>query len=174
MAEAEGVARHALAEVRAAVTGIRAADLAAELASARLLLASSRVHLDYELAEVALPETVERDLALVIREASTNVVRHARATEVRIRLRREDAAVILEIDDNGRGGISEDGNGLSGMRARVRGIGGSLEIDSPRGHGTRLRVRVAMAGARNLEPLRHERAIAGDDSNSGSAGRSAA
>ncbi|NUS59619.1 MAG: sensor histidine kinase, partial [Lysobacter sp.] len=45
--EAERVARHALAEVRSAVTGIRNADLAAELASARLLLESSRVHLEY-------------------------------------------------------------------------------------------------------------------------------
>src|SRR3546814_7282409 len=46
--DAEAVARHALAEVRSAVTGIRAADLAAELASARLMLESSRVHLDYD------------------------------------------------------------------------------------------------------------------------------
>src|SRR3546814_4560513 len=45
--DAEAVARHALAEVRCAVTGIRAADLAAELASARLMLESSGVHLDY-------------------------------------------------------------------------------------------------------------------------------
>src|SRR3546814_15981724 len=45
--DAEAVARHALAEVRCAVTGSRAADLAAELASARLMLESSGVHLDY-------------------------------------------------------------------------------------------------------------------------------
>jgi len=144
MTEAEGVARHALAEVRAAVTGIRATDLAAELASARLLLASSRVHLDYELAVTALPEAVERNLALVIREASTNIVRHARASEARIRLRREDATVILDICDNGRGGIVEDGNGLCGMRERVRAIGGGLTIESPRGRGTRLEIRAVV------------------------------
>jgi two-component system sensor histidine kinase DesK len=144
MTEAEGVARHALAEVRAAVTGIRATDLAAELASARLLLASSRVHLDYELAVTALPEAVERNLALVIREASTNIVRHARASEARIRLRREDTTVILDICDNGRGGIVEDGNGLCGMRERVRAIGGSLAIESPRGRGTRLEIRTTV------------------------------
>lgn len=86
MSEAESVARHALAEVRAAVTGIRATDLAAELASARLLLGASGVHLDYQLPVLQLPEHIERGLALVIREASTNIVRHARATEVKIAL----------------------------------------------------------------------------------------
>lgn len=142
VAEAEKVARHALAEVRAAVTGIRATDLAAELASARLLLASSGVHLDYQLAARNLPEAVERSLALVIREASTNIVRHARASEASVRLSEEGRAVLLEIADNGRGGVGDDGNGLCGMRERVKAIGGQLTIESPRGGGTRLIVRV--------------------------------
>ncbi|WP_083868355.1 sensor histidine kinase [Dyella ginsengisoli] len=150
MSEAEAVARHALAEVRAAVTGIRATDLAAELASARLLLASSRVHLDYELGVSALPEDVERHLALVIREASTNIVRHARASEARIRLRCDHGDVVMEICDNGRGGIAEDGNGLRGMRERVRSLGGQLAIDSPRGRGTHLTIRVR---APAVEPI---------------------
>ncbi|HEU4670890.1 MAG TPA: sensor histidine kinase [Dyella sp.] len=152
MGEAEAVARHALAEVRAAVTGIRATDLAAELASARLLLASSRVHLDYELGVAGLPEAVERNLALVIREASTNIVRHARASEARIRLRCDRGDVVLEICDNGRGGIDADGNGLCGMRERVRAIGGQLEIESPAGRGTRLAIRVRAPAAEPAEP----------------------
>jgi two-component system sensor histidine kinase DesK len=45
------------------------------------------------------------------------------------------------ISDNGRGGIDGDGNGLRGMRERVRAIGGTLEIDSPRRGGTRLLVK---------------------------------
>lgn len=144
VAEAEGVARQALAEVRAAVTGIRATDLAAELASARLLLASSGVYLDYQLAALGLPETVERSLALVIREASTNIVRHARATEAKVTLGTEGSMVLLQIGDNGRGGVGEEGNGLCGMRERVRGIGGVLEIESSAGRGTCLRVRVPL------------------------------
>lgn len=145
--EAEKVARHALAEVRAAVTGIRATDLAAELASARLLLASSGVHLDYQMASLNLPEAVERCMALVIREASTNIVRHARASEASVTLDVDGADVLLQIADNGRGGIGEDGNGLCGMRERVRGIQGQLQIESPRGVGTRLSVRARVPGA---------------------------
>jgi two-component system sensor histidine kinase DesK len=147
MTEAEAVARHALAEVRAAVTGIRATDLAAELASARLLLGASGVHLDYQLPALQLPEHIERSLALVIREASTNIVRHARATEAKIALSADGPAVLLQIGDNGRGGLVLEGNGLAGMRERVRGIGGVLEIESPQGRGTCLRVRVQVPGA---------------------------
>ncbi|WP_226469393.1 sensor histidine kinase [Luteimonas panaciterrae] len=139
--EAERVARHALAEVRSAVTGIRAADLAAELASARLLLESSMVHLQYE-APPALPPEIERSLALVIREAATNIARHAQATHAQIAFACEAGIVQLRIADNGRGGIVDEGNGLGGMRERVSKLGGSLRIESPKGQGTRLQVRV--------------------------------
>jgi two-component system sensor histidine kinase DesK len=73
------VAREALAQVRSAVTGIRAAGVAAELASARLLLESSGVAFDYDVADATLPADVEVVLALALREAVTNNQRHARA-----------------------------------------------------------------------------------------------
>jgi two-component system sensor histidine kinase DesK len=139
--EAERVARHALAEVRSAVSGIRATDLAAELASARLLLESSRVHLDYDHPPADLPEDVERGLALILREAVTNIARHAEASSAKIDILREHAGVRMLIGDNGRGGIDRDGNGLCGMRERVRALGGILEIESPRHGGTRLLVK---------------------------------
>lgn len=139
--EAERVARHALAEVRSAVTGIRATDLAAELASARLMLESSAVHLEYE-TPPGLPADIERGLALVVREAATNIARHARATQAQIAFACEGGTVQLRIADNGAGGVVVDGNGLCGMRERVAALGGTLSIDSPKGQGTRLLVRV--------------------------------
>lgn len=142
--EAERVARHALAEVRSAVTGIRSADLAAELASARLLLESSQVHLEYAAPPQDLPPDIERCLALVLREAATNIARHAQASHVRIGFQREPDAVQLSVEDDGRGGVSVDGNGLAGMRDRVRAMQGTLSIDSPRGAGTKVLVRVGL------------------------------
>ncbi|MEP6634212.1 MAG: sensor histidine kinase, partial [Luteimonas sp.] len=139
--EAERVARHALAEVRSAVTGIRSTDLAAELASARLLLESSRVHMEYE-SPPGLPPDIERGLSLVLREAVTNIARHADAGRAHIEFAVEGNAVQMRITDDGRGGIATDGNGLSGMRERVAALGGTLSIDSPKAHGTRLLVRV--------------------------------
>ncbi|MDW2980743.1 sensor histidine kinase [Rhodanobacter sp. KK11] len=152
--EAEKVARHALAEVRCAVTGIRATDLAAELASARLLLESSRVHLDYGELPTDLPGDVERGLSLILREAVTNIARHAGASQARIEMTRERGSVCLQISDNGRGGIESDGNGLSGMRERVRTLGGTLVCESPRGQGSRLRVTVPLPIMRLVEPSR--------------------
>jgi two-component system sensor histidine kinase DesK len=140
LADAEEVARHALAEVRAAVTGIRAAGFAAELASVSLLLRTSGVQLDQHLQASNLPESVECALALVLREATTNIARHAHATLARVSLTGAGDSVRLCIEDNGRGGIRAAGNGLSGMRERVQALGGTLQVDSPPGGGTRLSI----------------------------------
>ena len=142
LADAERVARSALAEVRCAVTGIRSTDLAAELASARLMLECSQVHLDYQPPPAGIPPDIARGLSLVLREAATNITRHAQAGRVQMLFAREPGVLQLTIADDGRGGVNADGNGLAGMRTRVRELGGTLSVESPRGHGTRLLVRV--------------------------------
>ncbi|WP_282269246.1 sensor histidine kinase [Stenotrophomonas sp. PS02298] len=141
LAEAEQIARDALAQVRSAVTGFRAADLAAELASAHLLLESSRVHLRYS-PPPAMPAWIEAGLSMVLREAATNIARHAQANEALISIDVSPEAVQMEVVDDGRGGVSANGNGLAGMRERVLALGGELQIESPKGQGTRLKIRV--------------------------------
>lgn len=147
MEEAETVARHALAEVRAAVTGIRAAGLTVELASARLLLNASMVHFDYVSDFPALPERLEAGLALVLREAVTNIHRHAQASSADARVELVDNELRLCISDNGKGGVTEEGNGICGMRERVRALGGTLRFESERGKGTRVRISVPLTDA---------------------------
>jgi two-component system sensor histidine kinase DesK len=142
--EAERVARHALQEVRSAVSGIRATDLAAEMASARLMLESSAVAFECGELPPSLPLDVERGLALVLREAATNIARHARATQARVTTTISNQTLKLCIEDNGRGGIDAHGNGLRGMHERVGALGGVLEVDSPRGRGTRLHISVPL------------------------------
>lgn len=145
VAEAEKVARHALAEVRSAVTGFRAADMAAELASARLLLESSAVALEYDEPPPLSPD-IERPLALVLREAATNIARHARASRAEVRFAREGGQLRMRISDDGRGASAGEGNGLAGMRARVRELGGSLAFASARG-GTTVEVVLPLPAA---------------------------
>ncbi|HKR77664.1 MAG TPA: sensor histidine kinase [Rhodanobacter sp.] len=145
LTEAEDVARHALAEVRTAVTGIRAAGFAAELASAALLLRASGVQFDSQQQVSGLPESIECGLALVLREAVTNIARHAHATRAWASIDRIGDEVQLRIEDNGRGGVHAQGNGLRGMRERVQALGGSLQLDSPPGGGTRLEIQVPVA-----------------------------
>lgn len=157
--EAERVARHALAEVRSAVTGIRATDLAAELASARLLLESSMVHLTYD-PPPGLPVEIERGLSLVLREAATNIARHAQATQAQVAFACEGDTVELRITDDGNGGIVVDGNGLCGMRERVAALGGTLSIESPKGGGTQLLARVPVRPPRSFADIAQP--LAGD------------
>jgi len=148
MEEVERVARHALAEVRAAVTGMRRGDLAAELISARLMLEASGILLAGDMpAPHTLPHAVEAPLALVLREAVTNIHRHARASEARIEISSEDGQFRMRISDNGCGGLAAHGNGVSGMRERVRALGGTLAIDSPPRRGTTITVVVPTAAS---------------------------
>ncbi len=145
LAELEGVARDALAQVREAVTGIRAAGLEAELAAARLALLESDIQLDHRLPALAVPAEVEAAFSLALREAVTNVLRHAGARRVEVELVATGepgrGEWVLEVRDDGRGGALERaaGHGLRGMGERVAALGGRLEVDSPAGEGTRLR-----------------------------------
>jgi two-component system sensor histidine kinase DesK len=136
--EVTRVARDALSQVRRAVTGIRAAGLAAELASAKLLLESDDVIFRYTLADIALPVELETVFALTVREAVTNIQRHARARRAEVLLENLGGHAILRINDDGRGSAVVPGNGLCGMRERIEALGGSLRIDSTLGKGTRI------------------------------------
>ena len=140
MADVERVARDALSQVRSAVSGIRAAAMAAELASARLLLEAAGVQMEYWHDPQALPGDVETCLALVLREAVTNIQRHARANRVEVTVIAGAERVVLRVRDDGRGGVNERGNGLTGMRERIEARGGTLAIESPRGRGTSIEV----------------------------------
>lgn len=147
MHEVETVARQALAQVRDAVAGTRAAEFEAEVAAARLALLSADVRFDHRLAPIELGGELEQALAMALREAVTNVLRHASAHRVEVELARKDGRVVLAIADDGRGGVARQGNGLQGMRERLAAVGGSLEIESPPGGGTRLHITAPLGAA---------------------------
>jgi two-component system sensor histidine kinase DesK len=142
LADIERVARQSLAEVREAVTGMRATALAGELASARLMLEASDISLDFNAVDAPLSAESEAVLAMGLREAVTNVQRHAQATRVEVNLSNDAQMTELSVRDNGRGGASKQGNGLTGMRERLATLGGSLLLESAPGQGTLLRMRV--------------------------------
>lgn len=153
MDDVSGVARDALAQVRRAVSGIRAAGLAAELASARLLLESDGVRFSYEMSEVALSAEQETVLALAVREAVTNIQRHARAGGASVSLHSADQQVSLRIDDDGRGGAIVPGNGLCGMRERIESLGGKLRVDAMPGQGTRVEVTLPLLAVGTVQAV---------------------
>ena len=92
-------------------------------------------------------------LFLVVKEALNNVVKHARATEVWLRLSLKDKTLSLTIEDNGRGfHLSQPstlnpqaaglGNGLVNMRERLARLGGQFSVESAPGKGTRIKLTV--------------------------------
>lgn len=145
MAEVERVARDTLSQVRAAVSGIRNTAIAAELSAAIALLEAQGVKVKCETERVQLPNERETALALSLREATTNISRHAAASGVVIRLRQDPMSVTMEVVDNGRGGQIVPGNGLNGMRERLGNVGGTLTLSRLQEGGTRLFVSIPVA-----------------------------
>jgi two-component system sensor histidine kinase DesK len=132
------VAREALGQVRRAVTGIRTVGLTAELAAARVLLDGEGTSLQVERDELTLTPEQETVLALCLREAVTNIHRHAAARNVRVSLHGIAGRWRLQVEDDGRGGAIRPGNGLAGMRERLQAQGGSLRVEPAVTRGTRL------------------------------------
>jgi two-component system sensor histidine kinase DesK len=138
--DVERISREALAQVRAAVRGYRSAGFESELRQARDALETAGIAVEARVEQPHLSAMQESVFALALREAVTNIVRHAHATICRLSLRQNGKYCELEIADNGQGGTLEEGSGLSGMRERVEALGGILERDGSK--GTLLRIRV--------------------------------
>jgi len=136
-------ARQALAEVRAAVTGYREKGLASALASARASLAAADVQLIEQVERFDLAPALENVVALALREAITNVVRHAGARHCRVSLALEQGVAVLRILDDGKARSAADirhGNGLTGMRERVAAVGGWVAVRAQAGLELELRI----------------------------------
>jgi len=143
--ELEKISRDALKLVREAVGGYRNGGIAGELANARVALSSAHVELSVDGADCPLPATHENLLAMVLREAVTNVVRHAGAQRCRVRVDIEGGIARLAVEDDGRGGQLREGNGIGGMRERLAALDGILDIQSAQG-GTRLMALLPLPG----------------------------
>jgi two-component system, NarL family, sensor histidine kinase DesK len=132
--DVERISREALKEVREAVGGFRRTGLIGELANAKLACEAVGIQLRPDLGESALPMELESVLAMVLREAATNVVRHSGADSCTVSLAEEQDRYVLTVSDDGRGGAVEPGMGLSGMRHRLESVHGGLSVDG--GNGT--------------------------------------
>ncbi|MGW3120930.1 sensor histidine kinase [Streptomyces sp. NPDC001107] len=139
----ESVGRQALTEIREAVTGYREGSLATELDRARSALTAAGVEPVVNRSGPPLAPQTEALLGWVVREAVTNVVRHAGATRCEITVHSSSERVSLTVADNGEGVPSTPlapplpgigGTGLKGLTERLAAAGGSLRAGrSPRG-----------------------------------------
>ncbi|MFE5097720.1 sensor histidine kinase [Streptomyces sp. NPDC056638] len=135
MIEVQRIARESQHEVREVVRGYRKADLAVELAGALSVLHAAGIDGTAEGDDgSALPPAVQSALGWVVREATTNVLRHSEARSCTIRLS-TGASAVLSVDNDGvpeaaAGGTS---GGLNGLRERLAVLGGTLDAESRAG-----------------------------------------
>ena len=134
-------AREALRDVRDALSGAREESFAHEIGAARAMLDSADIVFQIEGDPSGVPPELAGVLGMALREAVTNVVRHAEATECTLAITRQSRKLMVEVADNGRGGSFREGGGLLGMRTRLIAAGGSLDVRSS-ADGTRLVARV--------------------------------
>ena len=140
IAEIEAVSRNAMAEVRDTMKGYRHIDLDAELDALEAALATSGVALERDVEPLDLDARQQTVVALLLREAVTNVIRHADARVCRIRVAAMPDGVEVSVSDDGDGFAGREGNGVRGMRERLAEIGGHLTVSG--GDGTQVIARL--------------------------------
>ena len=136
LAEIVELSRAALADVRATVTRLRVPDLAGQMEASRTAFAAADIAAAFtgRAGDVPLPQ--RELLAWALREATTNVLRHAGAARVNVEL----APGRVRVQDDGAGIAGHrPGNGLTGLRERVEAAGGTLVLTSPAPGGTAVR-----------------------------------
>lgn len=141
IADVESLARAALADVRATVSGLRQVGLASELASARSALRAAGISPGLPSATAEVPERLRELFAWAVREGTTNVIRHSRAGSCEITLTSRS----MSVRDDGCGpGWNDEhavGNGLVGLRERAAAAGARVAVGRAPGGGFELSVR---------------------------------
>ncbi len=133
IAELEGT----VAEPRQLAQGIRPGRLDDGLGPAlEAVCAATPIPVDLDVSPLsALDEVQTLSAYLVVSEAVTNVLKHAHATRVRVRIDEAGGRLCVEVSDDGVGGVPVNG-ALTALRDRVESVGGTVTITSPAGTGT--------------------------------------
>lgn len=121
-----------------------------------------RTHCDaFDESSIEIDADTSLALFRIVQEALTNVAKHAHASLVVVRLRRERGSIALEIRDNGRG-ISEadmqkrKSFGLRGIRERVHALSGTFSISIGEHGGTHLQLQIPLLGSADTGPLEEQ------------------
>ncbi|MEU5094784.1 histidine kinase [Streptomyces sp. NPDC020996] len=128
MIEVQRIAQESQREVREVVRGYREADLGVELLGAQGVLTAAGIDCQVAADTAGLPADVQSALGWVVREATTNVLRHGDAGRCSVALRMREASVVLTVENDGVAGPGGNGgSGLAGLRERLAAVGGKLE-----------------------------------------------
>lgn len=146
MRDIAAAARQGLADVRSAVSGMTGATLSRELASSQAALSVAGIRCQIEGDADRIDPGSSAVLAMALREAITNVIRHSGASSCEILLRQKPEGLEMTVSDNGHGKAVRAGGGISGLRSRLGAVGGDLAILGT-AEGTQLVARLPQGAA---------------------------
>jgi len=141
----ENISRDALSQIREVVTGYRTSDLNTELTHAKYVLESNDISFYYQFDEFDISEHINKELAIILKELITNILKHSEADRVDLVVKHQDNCANLQVKDNGVG-FSEQkhqGFGLKGISERVSKLHGKLLIKSF--SGTLIDIKIPLA-----------------------------
>ncbi|MFZ6777913.1 sensor histidine kinase [Undibacterium sp. Ji83W] len=128
----EHSARNTLREVRTTVRNCRASNLNAELSTAKKALHAAEINMISLIEQCHIPQPLENVIALSLREAVTNIIRHAKASQCKITLSSDSRHIRLIVADNGLAKEADKGirkgSGLNGMTERVHALQGIINL----------------------------------------------
>lgn len=107
----------------------------------------SNIHYDYQGENLNLPQEKMMYIYRIIQEALNNAVKHAQADEINVQMLKRGNALILLIEDDGIGfdtSLKQNGNGIFNMRERVNILNGRFQVNSQKGHGTILNIKIPL------------------------------
>jgi two-component system sensor histidine kinase DesK len=126
----EQLSRKTLAQVRDAVKGYNVATINGEILQVKVATEAANIELIANIEVESLPLNVESELALIIREAITNVIRHAETEKVWIVLKHVTTHLILTISDQGKITTNKEQSGIQNMRTRIAHLGGKMAVEN--------------------------------------------
>nr|WP_231126238.1 histidine kinase [Motilibacter aurantiacus] len=148
--EVRALAAQTLADTRAVVRDYRRVGLATEVDNAVAVLRSAGVDAVVDGDATLVPTALQGAAGHLIREGTTNVLRHARARRVRVSLHCGHEGAVVAIEDDGAptaGRVTRDGTGIAGLRERFAALGGDVEAVPLPERGFRLEGRLPMSRA---------------------------
>jgi two-component system sensor histidine kinase DesK len=148
LTEVAEISRSALGRVRELSKGYRELSLEAESRAVRSLLLAAGVEVEVRLDYPALPGSITTVLATILREATTNILRHTRASRCDIEVAADTHAVVVDIFNDGlleqQEGVAGEGRGLANLTERVAHLGGELTAGRDPAGGFRLRASIPL------------------------------
>lgn len=146
--EIRDATRTALKDVRKTVAGMVETTLEQEIDQARNALDAAGISFEILGAVPSVSHQASTAAGLAVREAVTNIVRHSQAKKAKLVFSSDEEGLEIIIEDNGLGAETPEGAGLTGLRKRIEGLGGSVTILSH--HGTKLNMNVPLSSTDGL------------------------